>query len=40
MSKDGNLDTSEFDPLANKEYTEEHKAKRIFISNYNPRTRS
>ncbi|AFB23618.1 antigenic heat-stable 120 kDa protein [Rickettsia rickettsii str. Colombia] len=25
MSKDGNLDTSEFDPLANKEYTEEQK---------------
>lgn len=27
MSKDGNLDTSEFDPLANKEYTEEQKQK-------------
>ena len=31
MSKDGNLDTSEFDPLANKEYAEEQKQKNCYL---------
>nr|WCB70183.1 surface cell antigen 4 [Rickettsia conorii subsp. raoultii] len=36
MSKDGNLDTSEFDPLANKEYTEEQKQKEFLSQTTTP----
>ncbi len=36
MSKDGNLDTSEFDPLANKEYTEEQEQKEFLSQTTTP----
>ncbi|WP_016728186.1 Sca4 family spreading effector [Rickettsia sibirica] len=36
MSKDGNLDTSEFDPLANKEYTEEQEQKEFLSHTTTP----
>ncbi|MFV9897662.1 Sca4 family spreading effector [Rickettsia conorii] len=36
MSKYGNLDTSEFDPLANKEYTEEQKQKEFLSQTTTP----
>lgn len=36
MSKDGNLDTSEFDPLANKKYTEEQKQKEFLSQTTTP----
>ena len=36
MSKDGNLDISEFDPLANKEYTEEQEQKELLSQTTTP----
>ncbi|BDU60636.1 antigenic heat-stable 120 kDa protein [Candidatus Rickettsia kotlanii] len=36
MSQDGNLDTSEFDPLANKEYTEEQEQKEFLSQTTTP----